>query len=475
MPFDRRIYCLQPKKLSAETIAVTFAKTSRSPKAFDEIAAELDEKKSSQFSEKWIVGYGHSSVAEHAILHIALENVSRLAIEAIEGNRLASYTEKSTRYQEWNREAYFVPRELAGTQFERPYLGTLNGLFDAYESLIPRVKEVLAAKTPRLPDEKEKAWSERLRTSAIDACRFLLPAASLANVGVTINARTLEYAIRKMLSSNLEEVRQIGLQMKQVATQEVPTLVKYATPMDYYPRMEQQFREMNREIASSETPDWCQLVGYDPDGEDKILASLAYRFGDGSYQEHLQNVRKMSPADKKKVVDELFSGIGTFDTPPRELEYASFAFDIIMDQGAYFEFKRHRMMSQTPQALTTRLGFAVPRVITEAGCEDLYTEAMQQAAKTYDLLATESPHAASYIVPNGFNRRVLCQLNLRELFHFARIRCNPNAHFSIRRVGRAMIEKISPVFPLFSGKLCVDCNETSDIIGQKYFISLARH
>ncbi|HAE85362.1 MAG TPA: hypothetical protein DCG78_02485, partial [Anaerolineaceae bacterium] len=105
----RRIYPLSPSQLSAETIAVTFAKTSRSPEPFDVIAAELDTEKSAKFSEKWIVGYGHSSVAEHAVLHLALENVSRLAIETIESNRLASYTEKSTRYQEWNPEAYVLP------------------------------------------------------------------------------------------------------------------------------------------------------------------------------------------------------------------------------------------------------------------------------------------------------------------------------------------------------------------------------
>ena len=37
-----------------------------------------------KFHEKWVVGYGHASVAEHAVLHIAFENVSRLAIESIE-------------------------------------------------------------------------------------------------------------------------------------------------------------------------------------------------------------------------------------------------------------------------------------------------------------------------------------------------------------------------------------------------------
>ena len=38
----------------------------------------LSDEKSADFHEKWVVGYGHSSVAEHAVLHIALENVSRL-------------------------------------------------------------------------------------------------------------------------------------------------------------------------------------------------------------------------------------------------------------------------------------------------------------------------------------------------------------------------------------------------------------
>src|SRR3970040_1336856 len=95
MSADCQVYLLDPKNLSPETIAVTFAKTSRSPQSFREIAAELNDEKSAEFHEKWVVGYGHASVAEHAVLHIAFENVSRLAIEAIESNRLPSHTGKS--------------------------------------------------------------------------------------------------------------------------------------------------------------------------------------------------------------------------------------------------------------------------------------------------------------------------------------------------------------------------------------------
>ncbi|MFQ6034201.1 MAG: hypothetical protein ACE5KR_04995, partial [Candidatus Bipolaricaulia bacterium] len=68
---DRRVYLLG-HELPPEVVAVTFAKTSRSPEPFDEIAQELTEDKSKRFHERWVVGFGHSSIAEHAVLHIAI-------------------------------------------------------------------------------------------------------------------------------------------------------------------------------------------------------------------------------------------------------------------------------------------------------------------------------------------------------------------------------------------------------------------
>src|SRR4026209_1525178 len=137
---EREIYLLSPRALSPETIAVAFAKTSRSPESFRDIAAELSDEKSAQFHEKWVVGYGHASVAEHAVLHIALENVSRLAIESIESNRLASYTEKSTRYQKRGPDDFTIPPELreAGHPLRDEFVETVRLLFKAYaDSLVP--------------------------------------------------------------------------------------------------------------------------------------------------------------------------------------------------------------------------------------------------------------------------------------------------------------------------------------------------
>src|SRR5690606_3190904 len=81
-------------------------------------ASSLDEeeladakKKARQFHEKWVVGYGHASVAEHAVVHLAVEDVSIIATKIIEDTRLAAYTEKSTRHVLFDREKFFrVPR-----------------------------------------------------------------------------------------------------------------------------------------------------------------------------------------------------------------------------------------------------------------------------------------------------------------------------------------------------------------------------
>lgn len=469
----RRIYRLSPSQYSAETIAVTFAKTSRSPEPFDVIASELNEEKSSKFSEKWIVGYGHSSVAEHAVLHLALENVSRLAIETIEGNRLASYTEKSTRYQEWNPTAYVTPAELENSELAAEYKTTMDLLFKTYADALVALKSWSEANTPRQGGESEKAWTNRARVQAVDVARFILPAASVANVGVTINARALEYAIKKLLSSPLAEVRTIGEEVKAVATEELPTLVKYANPIPSLPRITEHFRGVADQFDTLPGRCWCQLLDADPDGEDKVLAAVLYRFGDDSYKGCLDQIRNMDESYKEHLVESLFADLGVFDVPVRELEYTNYIFDLVMDQGGYFEFKRHRMMSQTVQNLSARLGFAIPRAIVEAGFEAEYRQAMQAAARTYEKLYQLNRDAASYVVPNAFNRRVLCKANLRELFHFIKLRCNENAHFSIRRVGRGMFEAISRVHPLLASRIKLSGLETAAGIAEAFFTETA--
>ena len=475
----REIYLLSPKEYSPETIAVAFAKTSRSPESFREIAAGLTEEKSAEFHEKWVVGYGHASVAEHAVLHLAIENASRLAMEAIESNRLASYTEKSTRYQKWDADAFHIPVELDGHPLREEYISTCRMLFETYAAALEPVRAVVQKALPQREGEKEAAWDRRIRSQYVDVARFLLPACALANVGVTANGRILENAIRKWRSAPLAEVREIGETVKSVAQAEIPTLVKYAEAVPYLVETPGEVQELGirglgiRRAGSGkwgegQGRDWLELVDYDKDGEQHVLAAALYRFGGMSYAEALEVVRSAAGEGQAAMAEALLARLGKFDIPLRELEYAGYTFDLILDQGGYAEFKRHRMMTQTAQLLTTRLGYAVPRRIAEAGFEAEYSRAMEAAGSLYEKLAAWNAQVAQYIVPNGYNRRMLFRMNLREAFSFCQLRTAPNAHFSIRRVAQRVAEEIRTVHPLLMKYLDLHA-ETWQGVEEQYF------
>ena len=474
---EREIYLLSPRALSPETIAVAFAKTSRAPESFREIAAELSDEQSAKFHEKWVVGYGHASVAEHAILHFAFENVSRIAIETIESSRLASYTEKSTRYQKWGGDDFTIPPELDGHPLRDEFIQTVRFLFSTYAESLAPLKNLILSRSPRRENDSDEAYDRRIRSQYVDRCRFILPAAANANVGLTANARVVEMIIRKMLSHPLAEVRQIGETMKEVAKAETPTLVKYADVVPYFVETVQELGIRNEELGAivnrqsqiaNPKSDWCTLIDYDKDGEKKVLAAALYRFNEMPFADALVYVKSLKKKERAALADTLLKRLDRFDIPLRELEYSTYTFDLVMDQGAYAEFKRHRMMTQTPQRLTTRLGYTIPRLVTEAGFESRYEAAMDSAIKMYEKLVEFNPNVAQYIVPNGFNRRVLAQFNLREAFAFCQLRSASNAHFSIRRVAQKIYEEMSRAHPLLTKYMKLH-DETWQGVEENYF------
>jgi len=445
-----RVYLLSPKVYPPEVIAVAFAKTSRSPESFDVIAAELNADQSRRFHEKWVVGYGHASVAEHAVLHIAVEGASRLAVEALEEPRLASYTEKSTRYQRWNADAFVVPPELAEHPLRAEYEATLRLLVDTYQRAWEPLRAAIARRHPRREGEPEARWDRRVRSAFADVARFLLPAAAMANVGITINARLLAHSLRKWLAHPLAEVRHLAQRIKDVALAETPTLVRYAEANSYRAYLQTEFATLAEAVPTPEgfLPNPVHLAHHDTDGEVRVLAAALAHAGRGPYATYYEHVRTLDAAGRASLAAALLAHRGEHDAPPRALEAASTTWDLVMDQGAYYEFKRHRMMSPFPQTLGVDLGYAMPRLIHEVGLTDAYRKAMRAAAVMHRRLAAAlGPHVAAYIVPNAFNRRAVAALNVREAFHLLELRSAANAHFSIRRVALRMAEELRAVYP----------------------------
>ncbi|MFA5412086.1 MAG: FAD-dependent thymidylate synthase [Candidatus Micrarchaeia archaeon] len=444
---EMRIYPLTG--ISEEVAAVAFAKTSRSPEPFDKIAAELSAESSSKFHEKWVVGYGHSSVAEHAVAHLAAEDISRLAVECIESNRLGSYTEKSTRYQQLDKSHTHLPEEIKGTPLQRGYEDALSSLFTTYGRSISALVDFYSSSSKPEPG-KEKAHEIKLKTMAMDSARFLLPNSTLANVGITMNARVLEYALIKMLSSPLAEVRKAGTMLRSAGAQVFPTLLRRAEEnpalVDFQNETHKQFHQFSSPVGSRRV----HLIHYDKNALESLSASILYRWSGLSFEDALAHIKSSKPSSAMELFKSISSRFPEGLKPIRELEHITYTFDLLMDQGAYYEFKRHRMMTISAQEPTISLGYRVPEDIEKCGMKKEFAEAMKESAECFQRIEATHPFAAGYIATNAHYRRVLATMNLRELATFIRLRSAPFAHFTIRELASEMLEELRKVHPEFA-------------------------
>jgi thymidylate synthase ThyX len=451
----RRIYPLDPRELSQEELAVVFAMTSRRAEGFDEIRDLVNIEKAADFNERWVLGYGHSSVAEHAVLHIAFENISRLACDTLEDNRLASYTEKSSRYQIIAPGSYHVPSELLeNIEIKRDYLNACDNLFATYEQLLKQLQFHLSKTNQQEVKERNGAYGLRLRREAIDTCRFILPAATLTNVGVTMNARSVEHAVRKLLSSELMEEQAIGSEFKEQAQSITPTLIRYAEPNVYLKTSRSKIQEEARknhvmDSTTSRAPSGvsAKLISFDNEAESRLAKALLYRNSNMSYEQISQKVDNLSYDYQIQIISSALSEMSPHDAPVRELEQIEYTFELLLDYGAYREFKRHRMQSYLPQPLHVGEGFVIPPLIEEANLLGDYKNAIELANSSFDSLSSISPRLAEYIVTHGHIRRVLTKINLRECYALFKLRVQNQAHFTIQSAMTQALQHIQRVHP----------------------------
>ncbi len=468
----RAIYTLrEDEQLTPEVIAVAFAKCSRSPKSFADIAKELTAEQSSEFHAKWVVGYGHSSVAEHATLHVAFENVSTVAAKIIEDCRLASYTEKSTRYQIYDKDRYYKPRGVMDAPLGASYTRVIDSLMDTYHEVIPPLVDLMKIKFPKPETMKNRLYEGITKARACDVARYLLPAATLTNLGMTANARIFEWAITKFMSHPLEEMREIGAELKRIALEVTPTLVKYADHNSYLaeiPAILEGTASPFLDFPQIDPIESVRIVEHDTQAETKLITSLLYRVSHYPYDQIRERVEVMSRDERARVIDDALRTRGPHDQTPREFEHIYYTFDILMDYGAFRDVQRHRMATQTNQEITVRHGYEVPGEITEAGLETKFHGAMERAAKLYEDLVADFPREAQYGVPMAYRKRVLFTWNLRELHHFISLRSGKKGHPSYRRIAQLCFEKLNEVHPLLAKYVRVDMSgETLSTVGNK--------
>jgi len=482
---DSNIYCV--KNLPQEVVAVVFAYVSRSPLSFrrnlvkllkggdvvvtdiidvygeDDAQLRQAKEKAQAFHDKWVVGYGHSSVAEHADIKFAMEDVSIIATKIIEDNRLGRYTEKSTRYVKFDKQHYHKPEALMrDPELAKVYEEACDALFDCYEELYPKMCEFIRKEMPKPADMKERPYEASVHAKACDTIRYILPASTYTMLGCSMNARVAEHAITKLLSHPVEEMRAIGEKMLGEGRKICPTLLKHAARNEHLAETPADVRKLAQELLPADREATARpvvIVHIDEDAERRLVAGILYEQSELSYEQVYGRVKGFTDAQLQEVVDAYVAKKGRFDWPGRALEHVRITSDILMDYGAYRDIQRHRMNTQTTQLHTTTHGYDIPEEIVHAGFKERFEEAMRVAADAFERITAKYPWHAQYVVPLAYRKRTLFTWNLRNIEHFIRLRSTPQGHTSYRRIAQQLYDAVEEKSPLLARLLTVDKDE----------------
>jgi len=478
-----------------EQLAVAVAKCSRSSTPFDQNVDDVSLEKAAEFHEKWVVGYGHASVAEHAVASVAFQNIPQAVIKILEDTRLASFTEVSSRYQVFTRQRVGFPKSLAQSELGNKVNELFDALYGLYNECYALLDPIFRERQPQ-GDMPDAAYKATIKAMVCDRVRYLLPAAALASLGMTANARVWERAIVKLLSSADPLARQIGEEVKSVlrgfASMDrdqalryfpLPTLLKYADPNEYLAGFAPKLSALSQEIARSHglTPE----KGNEPMGgatadnpvvctfddhlaEQRIAASLLSRHALIPMEKALEIVGKDTQL-QAKLIKAALEDRGPHDAPSREFEHAWFQHEIVMDYGAWRDIQRHRICTQTNQPLGTDLGYDMPDEIGEIGKAKEFGEVMDMArALNREILAAGLVAEAQYVVPMAYRRRLLVGWNLRELFHFIELRSGKKGHPSYRRIAQEIWKTVHESHPTIAEFIRVDLStESLSTLGAK--------
>ena len=311
LPTDTEVYAIHGAE--PEVLAYAMAKYSRSSLSLRESLAEISTQKAEQFLNTFYFQYGHRSIADLAHIPFAIERLSMLAAITLVDETRWDGQERSTRYQNFRQSGWYTP-ELSEASRET-YTQAVASLFDNYEALSRGMLDALKGVVARPETMKPEAYERTLKARAFDVARYLLPLATNTSLGQIVNARTLETQVSRLLTSRFAEVRGLGEALRRAAAEPAwnvqrdkleelagegqipqdvadvvlnqlmppvrvaPTLVKYATPNEYYGAAKRELADAARTLMKDAPVYPSPLVDLLDDDEDlevEIATSLLY-------------------------------------------------------------------------------------------------------------------------------------------------------------------------------------------------------
>jgi thymidylate synthase ThyX len=442
-----------------EKLAYALARYSRSP---DSIRASIDwvrSHDSSKFLDSFYFQYGHASIADLGHLALCFEGISEIAAIEIQDEQLWDGQARSSRYQDFSRGGFVTPPELDAADGHR-YQAAGEALVAAYQQIHERIFEFLSSRLPRPESMKADAYQRNLTARAFDVARYLLFLGIPTGAGQVTSIRTLEGQIRKLKSSAYAEVRDLGAEAAAACAAEpicrlredepcepmAPTLAKYVDPDPYPPQARADLKLWAAQNlpapGGAAVQDVDLIKPTDPLAD--IAATLLYPVTTRPFRVLYDITSGWSRARRAEVIDVAQRSRGSRDSLLNEFRGGPFAYDIVMDIGAFRDMHRHRRCQQFRQPYTSALGYDTPKAILDAGIEPLYRQAIDAALAVQRALPEPASH---YLLPFATRSRFLFKMDFAEAEYISKLRSGIKGHFSYREVAWKMKLRMDEVEP----------------------------
>lgn len=417
-----------------EQLAYALARYSRSSDSITDSIEWVRTRDSQKFLESFYFQYGHASIADLGHLALCWEGVSELAATEIEDEQLWDGQAKSSRYQDFGKLGFVTPPEFHAEE-AAAYRAAGDALMAAYRAIHNAMVTHLKERLPRPAEMKPDAYDRNIAARAFDVARYVLFWGVPTNAGQVTSIRTLERQIRRLKASEYAEVRALAEQaLEAIRTGDAaPTLAKYASADEHLAAARRDLRQWAIENLpapaglAADPVDLLRPLNTPAD----IVATLLYPVTDRPFRELYELASGWSPALRGEVLDVALQSKSRRDELLREFRGGLYAFDLVMDVGAYRDLHRHRRCQQFRQTYSGTLGYSTPAAIGEAGLTDLYRQTMDRAFATY----AELPEPGNqYLLPLAAKGRFLFKMDFAEAEYICRLRSGVKGHFSYRQV-----------------------------------------
>lgn len=430
------------------------------------------------FYVTWLAQYGDDSIAQMAGMHVGYAALSQVAIKHLEDQRIGlAPIEKSTRYVDYSQKIqdqymYYIDPTLKEWGLEQEYKNAMDGLFNTYVALLPKLKYRLSQK---FPEEKQGVIEKK----AFDILRGLLPAATLSQVAFFGNGQSFEHMVNRSLGHSLGEIRWAGMRADEELQHIAPAFLRrlhdeekgaageaYQKYLQKGKRMasvvKNLFEASGERVMTSVSRAEVRLVEYDPEGEMKIIAGMLYSTSNNhrSWEDIMKRVRAMRDTEKRNVVSEYLQGrTARWQKAGRAFENAYVRFEIIMNIGAWRDLHRHRMLTQQRQNFSSCHGYDLPHELVDAKLDADFRAAIERAEAVYEKIAARDADMAQYAVTLAHRVRFMQWENLRECFWEIELRTIPEGHPDYRHVEQQKFYLLQKVYPVIAEHILVNVGE----------------